>query len=490
MKKPVIGFLSIIFLLSLQSPLISQDHQHKSMEKKIQIQKQASEKGSDKLIIKEILLNDESDSSKIIALLKDDGEGSEKEVRVYVIGADEDQDLSDIIDDLLSDHEGFSKDEVEVLILNGRDDFDIQNEIQHFLGEDMDLSEDLHFYMSEGASKGSGCAHVEIHTEDAGDEVHKKIWITDDGQKIEIHKDGEIKELFIPRGENHEFDLLHSPGFHGGMHDMDDVEVMIIKDGEIISESKSSGCHPPALPHEKIKKFRKRSHSGCDSQSPGSFKPTLSKCCEGRCQHKSRWGFGIDFSWLDFDFAEINDVLGEMGFAELDDSGALFTKIHGYRRLPGGWKIGGQISGYRDEQNISWGNGTRHLQVSSCHGGITLGRTMKLDRGFSMEGSLMLGMGRTIIDAAEVQDSPSFDDPMASLAGMGNIRVQNRHIAINPSLQLNYHLQRWLDLHAGIGYLGTLSGDWETAPFGFDVEGDNLDVPHGPQLNIGCTVRI
>lgn len=201
-----------------------------------------------------------------------------------------------------------------------------------------------------------------------------------------------------------------------------------------------------------------------------------------------RFELGFHVRWLDFDFEELNQVIGAMGFSEIADKGLIFNELDFSMWLRNGWKIGASGAWYGDKQSAMFNNNSNHLEVNSWYGGISIAREDRLIKAFSIEGEMLFGGGCTSMETAEVRVIPTFDDPAGSLDGMDQFKFLNSYIVIQPSMNMKYSLTPKLGIEGTVGYLKTFGGEWETDPFGYTVQGVDPDVPGGVNVSLGMNI--
>jgi hypothetical protein len=175
--------------------------------------------------------------------------------------------------------------------------------------------------------------------------------------------------------------------------------------------------------------------------------------------------------WLFFDVDPVNQVLGNSNAAQFDKNGMLLLggQGYGYIMLLPNVRIGGMGAG-GTRKSISYYKTTatrRDVEISVGFGGVTVDYVIPVVPRLDIAGGILLGGGG--MDIKMTRDNGSaklWEDLWREYGSQDLVQDYSRKLSgsffvIQPSVNIEYALLRWLGLRVGVSYNNMTGGEWK-----------------------------
>ena len=189
--------------------------------------------------------------------------------------------------------------------------------------------------------------------------------------------------------------------------------------------------------------------------------------------------------WSMIDVSDVNNMIGELGFERLPESGLFMQGGGGKGPIGKGWFIGGMGAGYDVDRKMSYEiqrpdtsfTAIRRMKFSTGYGGVTLDKRYRLNENMVAGFGFMLGGGDVTLEVSQTSGHYDWDDLDEDLVRSGNsyMTLEKSYLTFQPKAMYLYRLTRWLGIRAEVGYMMGYSfkTGWNTklADETFDVSG-------------------
>ena len=215
-----------------------------------------------------------------------------------------------------------------------------------------------------------------------------------------------------------------------------------------------------------------------------------------RKRHSVGYGGGSWYPiWFHgFDVSDMNQILGQFGFAEYEDDklksggipsdGVLFQGGGGKGNVGGGWFLGGMGAGYNTE-------GKRHIMIDedvpvlrryeySAHfWGVSLDKRFAITDKFLISPGFMIGGAGHRLTLSQVSGDFDWENYENQVSSSYNVHdsLKKGYIMVQPRVEMLFMMLDWLGLRGEVGYLygySTYNG-WKN-----EIAGDVFEVPNSP----------
>ena len=203
-------------------------------------------------------------------------------------------------------------------------------------------------------------------------------------------------------------------------------------------------------------------------------------------------------SWYAPDFTDVNNTLYNLGFEEetYPEKGIFLNGIGLKAHIGNGWFIGGQYTGFYDEQtsSIKWSNENiitldstlvkRKAKFWIHYGGLSFDRRFVYKNLYTELGCLITwGMNKLEIDQKYSPSPPNFDFNKKNKDSdylndyyivSSSLKMKNYGFMAQPRISLGYRVTDWLSFKMEVGYLYTvyMSG-WKAEANGKEIGFEN-----------------
>jgi hypothetical protein len=204
--------------------------------------------------------------------------------------------------------------------------------------------------------------------------------------------------------------------------------------------------------------------------------------------------------WYTPELDDINDLIAELGFSRLDDSGQFLNGGGLKGNIGNGLFLGGMLVGYTLERKIGHETNPedpansesviRRMRYNVRYGGITLEQRIGITRKLITSVGSMLGWGRTAIEVSQNKGDHLWGNIPEDLdASVNNhLYISKNHIFLQPKIELFYRITDWLSLRGEVGYIYSYSyhSGWKAMD-----AGDVYEVTNSPDTSFsGMTVSV
>jgi hypothetical protein len=186
--------------------------------------------------------------------------------------------------------------------------------------------------------------------------------------------------------------------------------------------------------------------------------------------------------WLFLDVDPINQYLANSNCAQFNKDGMMLWggQGYGYIMLLPNVRIGG-IGAKGTKKSTSYDVATeirRDVEMSVGFGGVTIDYVVPVMPRLDISGGVMLGGGG--MDIKMTRDNGSAKlwtelwDDLGSTSATQNYsrKLSGSFFIVQPSVNIEYAVLRWLGVRVGVSYLGMTGGEWK-----LDDKYDILGVP-------------
>jgi hypothetical protein len=170
--------------------------------------------------------------------------------------------------------------------------------------------------------------------------------------------------------------------------------------------------------------------------------------------------------WFMPDLDDVNNLITDFSFSELDDSGIFMNGIGGKGNIGKNWFIGGygvwyskDIKRGHDLDNDGSNDVMRRMLFSTSYGGVTLDKRYALSKKFITSLGFMLGWGGYSMEVNQTNGNYDWNNANNQLAASDNNYVQftKDFILFQPKVSLMYRVNDWLGFRAEGGYMVSYS---------------------------------
>lgn len=214
---------------------------------------------------------------------------------------------------------------------------------------------------------------------------------------------------------------------------------------------------------------------------------TIELATEQKAKKKSvDWNsFGINwiprYYQLD-DIADINGLVTNMGFEEIDDDG-IFMNGFGFRiHAGGGFYLGGEWSWYKTDDKINHTvtsatattNVTRKMKYSNNFGGLTLDKRIYMTKYFQPGIGFLIGAGTQKLEFAQSNGDYNWEDFGTDFDNSANnaMTMNKKYVIFQPRVDLYIPILSWLGIRGEVGYMIGYSPEsgWKGSDYGITNE--------------------
>ncbi len=191
-------------------------------------------------------------------------------------------------------------------------------------------------------------------------------------------------------------------------------------------------------------------------------------------------GLGWIPVWYTPDSEDINSLIGDLGFPELDDRGQFLNGFGLKGNIGNGLFLGGSIVSYTQERRTRPDNQNsgidviRRMKYNVRYGGITLEKRVPITGKIVTSFGSMLGWGRTSLEVSQTDGNYNWDTLNNDLSDSSNnyINLSKGHIFLQPKVELYYRLNNWLAIRSEVGYIASYSynSGWNAIDSGDDYQ--------------------
>lgn len=179
------------------------------------------------------------------------------------------------------------------------------------------------------------------------------------------------------------------------------------------------------------------------------------------------------------DIANINDVVGNMGFEEIDDDG-IFMNGFGFRiHTGGGFYLGGEWSWYNTDKKINHvvtsesgdeTNVIRKMKYKNNFGGLTLDKRIYFTKYFQPGVGFLIGAGSQQLDFAQSNGDYNWNDFTTDFDNSANnaMSMNKKFVVFQPRVDLYVPILSWFGIRGEVGYMLGYSSEsgWKGVDYG------------------------
>ncbi|MCF7858168.1 MAG: PDZ domain-containing protein [Candidatus Cloacimonetes bacterium] len=238
-----------------------------------------------------------------------------------------------------------------------------------------------------------------------------------------------------------------------------------------------------------------------DSLTPASSSFTITK--DGKVTKAAKklsvghgGGGWIPVWYIDNDkLRDLNYLLAEYGFNELDESGMLMHGGGGHGNIGKGWFLGGMGAGYsidkkKGYQTASGESVTRRMSYSNTFGGVTLDKRIAFSSNLISSLGFMLGWGGHNLQISQTDGNYNWDSMNDDMDSAENnaVELEKNYILFQPKAALMLRILDWLSIRAEGGLM--LSHSYTKGWDAVSCE-DNFQIDNSPETSYqGYTISI
>ncbi len=187
--------------------------------------------------------------------------------------------------------------------------------------------------------------------------------------------------------------------------------------------------------------------------------------------------------WVALDMEDVNDLLGRVGFSELNEDGLLFNGGGGKITIGKGLFLGGMGAGYsiakKKNAVVNDENVIRRYSYATSFGGVTLDKRFAITKNFIGSIGLMIGGAGQTLEISQTKGDYDWDDFHNQITDSVNNYAQFKksYIIAQPKVEFLYRLNSWLGFRAEGGYIASYSWNngWDS-----NLTGDTFEVSNSP----------
>lgn len=179
------------------------------------------------------------------------------------------------------------------------------------------------------------------------------------------------------------------------------------------------------------------------------------------------------------DIANINGVVGNMGFEEIDDDG-IFMNGFGFRiHTGGGFYLGGEWSWYNTDKKINHvvtsesgdqTNVIRKMKYKNNFGGLTLDKRIYFTKYFQPGVGFLIGAGSQQLDFAQSNGDYNWNDFTTDFDNSANnaMSMNKKFVVFQPRVDLYVPILSWFGIRGEVGYMLGYSSEsgWKGVDYG------------------------
>lgn len=206
---------------------------------------------------------------------------------------------------------------------------------------------------------------------------------------------------------------------------------------------------------------------------------------------------GPIFGWNIPNVSDLNDELERLGIPTISTSGIFMVGGGGFIDVPKvkGFRIGGFGMGYSVDENNTFQNTIKSVNVSYSMGGLSLEYVSKISGKFDYSLGGSFGLGTYKINFSQFsKDMGNWNPGIFSgdtLSSPTNVssNYSNTHFFVQPQVGIGYQIFKFVYLKLNAGYEFTIGRTWklndaievENVPSGIKADGFNMSLG----LNVG-----
>ena len=228
-------------------------------------------------------------------------------------------------------------------------------------------------------------------------------------------------------------------------------------------------------------------------QGPGEIEPIPPK---RSAPAKLGGGGGFTPSWLFLNIDPLNQIMRRENLGEFRKGGMFMTGGQGYAYIlfVPNLRVGGMGAGGSMTSKTLSGNTIREVELSVGFGGVTVDYVVPIVPRLDLTIGALLGGGSMDLTMtrdyglAKVWDGTWRDFGSMNPAGEYSEKLSGSFFVLQPSINLEYAILRWVGFRLGVSYLGMWNGDWKKDDK-FDIYGVPSEISgKGFMINSGIFV--
>jgi hypothetical protein len=201
--------------------------------------------------------------------------------------------------------------------------------------------------------------------------------------------------------------------------------------------------------------------------------------------------------WFMPDLEDVNQLITDFSFNEIDDSGIFMNGLGGKLNIGKDWFLGGYGVWYskdvkrgHDLDDDGGNDVMRRMLFKTSYGGVTLDKRKALSKKFITSIGFMLGWGGYDLEINQTNGNYDWDNANNQLENSDNnyIQFSKDYILFQPKISLMYRVNSWLGFRAEGGYMLSYSyhNGWNA-----DLCGDAYEVENSPNTSFdGFTISV
>ncbi|MDY6916228.1 MAG: PDZ domain-containing protein, partial [Candidatus Cloacimonadota bacterium] len=201
--------------------------------------------------------------------------------------------------------------------------------------------------------------------------------------------------------------------------------------------------------------------------------------------------------WFVPDLEDVNNLISDFSFSELDDSGILMNGLGGKGNIGKDWYLGGYGVWYSKDVKRGYdlddddnNDVIRRMLFKTSYGGVTLDKRYALSNKFITSIGFMLGWGGYDLEINQTNGNYDWTNANSQLEDSDNnsLMFTKNYILLQPKVSLMYRVNSWLGFRAEAGYMLSYSyhNGWNA-----DLCDDVYEVDNSPNTSFeGLTISI
>ncbi|MBS3740616.1 MAG: PDZ domain-containing protein [Candidatus Cloacimonetes bacterium] len=154
-------------------------------------------------------------------------------------------------------------------------------------------------------------------------------------------------------------------------------------------------------------------------------------------------------------FEDVNKIIKDCGFTELDENQFNYWGIGGKGPVGKNWFLGGMGTWYNSTAKKMTDGAEKRLAYSIGYGGVTLDKRIPIMRNFIANLGFMIGWGGYDLEFSQMGENYDWNSMDSTLAHSDNnyIQLAKDYILFQPKMGFLYKLNDWLGIRAETGYM-------------------------------------
>jgi len=190
------------------------------------------------------------------------------------------------------------------------------------------------------------------------------------------------------------------------------------------------------------------------------------------------------------EFDDVNKIIKDCGFAELDDNQLNYWGIGGKGPVGKNWFLGGMGTWYSSTAKKITEGAEKRLAYSIGYGGVTLDKRIPLMKNLITSFGFMIGWGGYDFEFSQMGENYDWNSMDSTLVHSDNnyIQLSKEYILFQPKMAFLFKLNDWLGIRAEGGYMVSypLYKGWRA-----NICEDTFEIANSPNTKFeGYTVSI